>query len=229
MAKRPPRILGWRLVLVGVVVGVVLSVSSVPVCAWLRPWAAGEFWLVESDAYWIRGDGHAAITVLEASTPGYRTWWLLYDGETRATEFPASARAGPDARLRADPRPAKIRREGDGIMSLDDFVAAGWPRPCACGRGIFDGTPGWTRSEGGLLRVGVGVWDRPIPLRPLWFGLASNTILYACLTIALVVLVRVWRRRRRRWRNRCIACGYDLSQNAGPCPECGTLDPKRAN
>ena len=229
MARRPPRILGWRLAIVGVVAGVVFAVLSVPAAALVRPWAIDRPWLAQPDAYWIEGEQDIAITVLDASTPGYQSWYLMNSWEGRASEFPASARTGPGAHLRADPRPVKIRGEGDGITNVDEFVVAGWPWPCACGRGVSGSDAGWTRSDGGLLRARSWGWSRPIPLRPLWDGLLANTAFYAALMLGFVVLLRLFRRHHRRSRNRCLRCGYDIANSPGVCPECGTPDPRATN
>jgi hypothetical protein len=61
-----------------------------------------------------------------------------------------------------------------------------------------------------------------LPYLPYWPGLLTNTLFYALLFAALHQLTAYARRARRRRRNRCAACGYDLSGlDATPCPECG--------
>lgn len=62
------------------------------------------------------------------------------------------------------------------------------------------------------------------PRVPLWSGLILNTLFYAALIIGPVVPVRLLRRARRRRRNRCVACRYDMAGGGTVCPECGCVD-----
>jgi hypothetical protein len=65
-----------------------------------------------------------------------------------------------------------------------------------------------------------------VPLRPIWSGLAVNTLFYAAIWAgiyaALVVPRRFVREVARFRRGACIACGYDLGYDfIHGCPECG--------
>ena len=81
----------------------------------------------------------------------------------------------------------------------------------------------WSRQSGGFIGI-----QEYVPIRPMWFGLAGNAVGWSALVFVCVVAERVLRRGRRRRKSRCITCGYELLAVSGPCPECGTLDPKLA-
>jgi len=52
----------------------------------------------------------------------------------------------------------------------------------------------------------------------------------ACITefVALVALLRVWRRKRAEFHGHCLSCGYDLRFSRNRCPECGSHIPEGA-
>lgn len=63
---------------------------------------------------------------------------------------------------------------------------------------------------------------RCIPLRPIWRGVALNSLIYAGLWTAPVCIVPMARIGLRRRRGLCPRCAYDLrSDFASGCPECG--------
>ncbi|MHC4102380.1 MAG: hypothetical protein ACYSW1_16050, partial [Planctomycetota bacterium] len=68
-------------------------------------------------------------------------------------------------------------------------------------------------------------WTRVIPLAPIWPGFAVDTLFYAAIWAALLLLLvgpGAVRRTARAARGLCGHCGYDL-RHAGheACPECG--------
>jgi len=66
-----------------------------------------------------------------------------------------------------------------------------------------------------------------LPLRPIWTGLAINTVFYAALWLIPFGGVGIVRRWRRRRRGQCTGCAYDRKGIAPgqPCPECGLTPP----
>jgi hypothetical protein len=61
-----------------------------------------------------------------------------------------------------------------------------------------------------------------LPVRPLWPGLAIDTFFYAAMLGAFWFAGGFIRRRFRRARGRCPACGYDVKGTpTATCPECG--------
>jgi predicted RNA-binding Zn-ribbon protein involved in translation (DUF1610 family) len=65
---------------------------------------------------------------------------------------------------------------------------------------------------------------------PLWPGFAINTIFYAAILWVLFAAPGAVRRRLRRKRGQCAACGYSLRDiTSGKCPECGERRPQRMN
>ena len=79
--------------------------------------------------------------------------------------------------------------------------------------------------------AGYSIWQPtdlrvPLPYRPLWRGVLTNSALYALAWSVLIMLVLVpkaWRRARRHRTGCCVSCGYSLAGLAAnaPCPECG--------
>lgn len=82
----------------------------------------------------------------------------------------------------------------------------------------------------GGLRVGDAIrggsgrnYGRVLPLTPRWGGLLADIALFASAFAAFSTTLGALRRRRRRNRGLCPACGYDRStlSTTTPCPECG--------
>ena len=90
---------------------------------------------------------------------------------------------------------------------------------------------GWVVSRGnGGIKTPLPPWhrgtfplERYLPLRPIWFGFAINTMLYSATAASLWMLIRapfLIRRAVRRKRNQCPNCGYPIGVSA-TCTECG--------
>lgn len=102
--------------------------------------------------------------------------------------------------------------------------ALGIPRPVV--RYWWRGRQACRPREGLDGRAGP---DLPLILeyRMHWPGLVGNTATWGAAGL-LVLRVPAWLRYcRRRRRNLCATCGYDLHGNvSGRCPECGTAAPQ---
>jgi hypothetical protein len=90
-----------------------------------------------------------------------------------------------------------------------------------------DGDPSGSLIGGIPLPPGPdsGPWDmwRALPYTPIYAGFAINTIFYAAIVWVLFAVPGVVRRRVRRKRGQCAACGYSLrgTPDIEKCPECG--------
>lgn len=62
---------------------------------------------------------------------------------------------------------------------------------------------------------------RELPLTPVWWGFAGNTLLYAFVIWVLMGGPRKLRLLVRRHRHQCPACGYPIGTSP-VCTECGT-------
>jgi hypothetical protein len=119
--------------------------------------------------------------------------------------------------------------------SLYSDMKFGWPALSVRSRGAInlstsaaDGS--YTRSIEGALSVPIVLATKGspmvqsvmIPYRPIWTGLAINTILYAALFWVLLSIKRAYRHARRMHKGRCPMCSYELEYSfIDGCPECG--------
>jgi hypothetical protein len=69
---------------------------------------------------------------------------------------------------------------------------------------------------------GISGPTQVLPKSIIWPGFAINTIFYAAIVWALFFAPGAVRRRVRRKRGQCAACGYSLREKVSrKCPECG--------
>ncbi len=215
---RRPRVISVRLVVVSLVVGVVLAVVSVvvsdamlgPVPATLRDWTSvGRY----------EEGGRTAYAFRSGSGPGVR-WWLWGAADDGELEPIVPALRAITTEVHKDPRPRSARwllEDGEREVNL---VQAGWPLRCASRGEMWVAGVGTTERWG---KLDARLFGRELSLstRPIWPGLLGNTLFYALLVLTPFALLR-WRRlRRRARRGLCVACGYELGEGIGACPECG--------
>jgi hypothetical protein len=120
-----------------------------------------------------------------------------------------------------------IRDLPDRAMFTEERV--GWPWRALTSRAF--GTP-VTLKSGVTLSGTYGLIDcgKPspwmprtqLPIRPLWWGLVGNVIVWSGVWFLLLMLPRLARAIEWWWKGMCPACGYSLRgvREAG-CPECG--------
>lgn len=171
--------------------------------------------------------------LLKALGPRPSTQHIVAERRRRLEEIAAAGRAMYPVRIdhappgwgtfAGEPLPHRARIGSD--------TAFGWPAPCL-----------WYQVTGGFDRITMStIGDelagalllhgspesraqsfRALPLRPIWRGLAVNTVFFSALWALLLLAPPAVRRRLRRQRGRCPRCGYDLRGQASPgCPECG--------
>jgi len=125
---------------------------------------------------------------------------------------------------------------GRGRNATRVDIAYGWP--CLSFRGGWydeGGSPRMLDYGPALPELVTTVMDpngttthrepRVVPLMPLFPGVLANTALYGAGWWALLLAPGAIRRRNRRRRGACVACGYDrrgIGEDT-PCPECGTV------
>jgi hypothetical protein len=144
----------------------------------------------------------------------------------RETDAIPLARPGRDSAFQKPPP-----NTDDSITVIEERV--GWPFPAL--RSIVE------RRHSSADQQVVGVESRgailvvprespvpgrswlALPLRPLWPGFVLNSALFAAMTFALVMLIRLGRLRRLSRRDAaglCVWCRYNLA-GLEACPECG--------
>jgi hypothetical protein len=104
-------------------------------------------------------------------------------------------------------------------------VECGWPWRCLAARSFY--MPGGWRDQDAVIKLPLrrsasGRFVQPeLPLRFIWTGFALNSIVFA-LVIAAPIVLPLWLRRWHRMRkNRCARCGYPRGES-DVCTECGS-------
>jgi hypothetical protein len=152
-------------------------------------------------------------------------WWMQISGQSwsmRAEDF--EKHRFDFKTLPSHLRPARL----DELVMSSRYHETGWPLPaltCAVHweRQLSNADVIY-RVDGGLQLPRDGDFDpRALPLTPVWPGFAADVLLWAGACWMMMWLAGAMRRRYRRWRHRCLYCGY--SHEGLPlravCPECG--------
>ncbi len=205
-------------------------------------------WHDETDLQWMRGwrlsrrdafGTHRLLAMARRTVPSPQKAPFPIVSRDELTPWWSSARQAMDDQVRTV-RKEEARRQAEGdtttvrpTVFYDD--ARGWPLAalwCRWDAGLVPGGP----EDGKLLHGGIELEpvkpqrqgtrnaddQRALPLRPIWRGLAVDSLLYALIWFILVGGVGFVRREIRRVQGRCIKCGYDLrGAEHEVCPECG--------
>ena len=148
--------------------------------------------------------GHRALTASEAAAYWFRIapfhWPDLHEHYAFESNEWGARRVGI------------LHGERRHYMQIEEY---GWPAPSLSCRWYSEPECKWT----------TGAWwlgGECLPLRPLWPGIVSNTVVYFAAFWLLFLGPGMLKRMLRRYRGRCPVCGYDLRGTTHErCPECG--------
>lgn len=166
----------------------------------------------------------------------HRRAWGIVDPGTSQRFFPKHGfRPAPET-YRLTPGPLWGEPPSDDLWPPEarDHAyedARGWPMLALWCEFQWGWSPsrggGWSASNGIVLSAPATrsmLEVRVLPLMPIWTGLLVNAAVYALAWGALLLILDWIRRSRRRRRQLCTICAYDLRGLAARdlCPECGT-------
>jgi hypothetical protein len=163
-------------------------------------------------------------------------WGLAWHGHYRIQQTMKTLRA-----LRVSTVPAicdksdlTLTRRPHAIrIDLGYPMATGWPcRSHEAEGGVASSGHASSWSTGirvGAQTVGLSSTSEIVfPVRPRHPGFAINTIFYAAIVWMLFTVPGAVRRRVRRKRGQCAACGYSRRESVSEkCPECGATTIKQ--
>lgn len=206
------------MVVVSAIVGVVLAVASVPVGAILLNF--GPLAQPIRSRSGVGVDGEFAV-ILTSSTYRTGTVWFANRPETFvAAEVPDIIATGALESAAELPRPALL----DHVSGIEGarmwMLRAGWPMDAASAYEVVAPPSTATRMVGGL-ELNTANGSVMVPYLPHVPGFLANNLFYATIAFAALAGVRLLRTWRRGATGRCVACGYELGDGVGVCPECG--------
>jgi len=192
---------------------------------------------------WTKEDPRETVRIIDPDGDDRGEVWILKDerptvflGEMPYAKGILSGwrRVPPWSAARRSEWPLISPYDGRRAVVLD--YAWGWPflamRYTVHGVDVSDSTPTWYVTRGDLVAPKYRPWrpDRRVPLLPIPFGFALDTVVYGLLWLGIVESVLGWlargRRAKRTRRGLCPSCGYDLrAARHERCPECGERIP----
>lgn len=218
MAAPRPRILNLRLIVVAIALGVALAVVNVPVAAVVVHFEIRNGWARSINEDLIVDD-HRVVTTLDRAACGtrwHRTSVPLNPGRRAFISYPQS----PENARVFRTVPQNIWIDRDGHARGASLWLVGWPMRSAYGV-RRTGPPLSSVQRVGMVEPVVFGRSWSLPWIPYPLGVLANSLFYALLALGVMALLRWMRVRRRRARDQCVACGYELGDGVDVCPECG--------
>jgi hypothetical protein len=208
-----------------VLIGVLLSLSVAWACALWSP-MGGSRALTDTEAGVVLrkltgGFEHRGVP------QGVRNWgfgWAFVFAVDATIPSP-DAGTPSSGRSRGRHSTALVQLPTSPDDRLVHIVTAGWPLTCLTGErhttGVSTRRHGLAEPPRPIRELNVKP-RRVLPLRPLWLGLAADTVLFAAAVWMAVPGSLLLRRTLRRRRGQCAGCGYNLCHvDHRACPECG--------
>lgn len=218
MASPPThRIVTRRVLLVSLVVGVVLAALSVPMSSLMlvyaplgAPSAVDGVEVVDRHLLFIQIERYptATLWMVQSAPPS-----PYGDAVEVVHEFGAGVRTD----IGTLPEMSGMAALPGGRMWV---MRAGWPMRAATTLQIVSPQEAATGVVGGFT-ANVRGDSIVVPYIPLALGAMANTLFYAAIVFAVIASLGLVRKRRRRARGQCLACGYALDDGMSECPECG--------
>jgi len=211
-------------ILICLILGAITTVAVAWACAAYARWSINDLsayytpvrmW---NDTQWV---WIQEIRVFGLRQRGIAAEYSTFGGEKVGDEIVGSIGVVKLNSIKALPDWSRlgIRSDNPNILANEE-QGSGWPSLSMCCTLYEIGIN--PPREIAQPSSGLHIFNRQLPLRPIWPGFLIDTIIYAAILFGVFLGFTSAKRFIRAKRGRCPRCGYDLrGQLAQGCPECG--------